>query len=65
MVPILTLAAICLAACDQNMDVQPRYSEYSKAPAFRGGVLRNPPVGIVARDDAERDQAVANKPALE
>jgi mono/diheme cytochrome c family protein len=62
--PILALAAICLAACEQNMDVQPRYSEYSQAPAFRGGVLRNPPMGVVARDDPERDRAVADKPAL-
>jgi mono/diheme cytochrome c family protein len=61
---ILVLAAVYLAACDQNMDVQPRYSEYSPAPAFRGGVLRNPPTGIVARDDPERDQAVTNKPPL-
>jgi len=32
-----------LAGCDQNMDEQPRYSEYSRAPLFRGSVLRQPP----------------------
>ena len=63
-VPLLLLSAISLAACEQNMDVQPKYSEYSRAPAFRGGVLRNPPKGVVARDDPERKQAVTNKPAL-
>jgi mono/diheme cytochrome c family protein len=62
--PILILAAVCLAACDQNMDVQPKYSEYARAPAFRGGVLRNPPDGSVARDDPARDQAVTSKPPL-
>ena len=63
-IPILLLAATCLAACEQNMDVQPRYSEYSRAPAFRGGALRNPPTGVVARDDPEREQAATSKPAL-
>ncbi len=62
--PILVLAAVCLAACDQNMDVQPKYSEYARAPAFRGSVLRNPPDGAVARDDPARDQAVMSKPPL-
>jgi mono/diheme cytochrome c family protein len=62
--PMLVLAAVCLAACEQNMDVQPRYSQYSRAPAFRAGTLRNPPDGVVARDDPERDQAMANKPPL-
>jgi hypothetical protein len=61
---VLGLAAVCLAACEQNMDVQPKYSEYSQAPAFRGGVLRDPPVGSVARDDSERDHTVTTKPAL-
>jgi len=63
-IPILLLAAICLTACEQNMDVQPKYSQYSRAPAFRGGVLRNPPMGVVARDDPARDLAVKNRPAL-
>jgi mono/diheme cytochrome c family protein len=62
--PLLLLAAMSLAACDQNMDVQPKYSEYSKAPAFRAGVLRNPPAGVVARDDPEREQAATHKPAV-
>jgi cytochrome c5 len=62
--PLLLLAAITLAACDQNMDVQPKYSEYSRAPAFRGSVLRTPPAGAVARDDPAREQAVTQKPAV-
>ena len=32
--------ALLLAGCDQNMEVQPKYSEYGHAPLFRGGVLR-------------------------
>jgi mono/diheme cytochrome c family protein len=62
--PLLLLAAISLAACEQNMDVQPKYSEYSNAPAFRGSVLRAPPAGAVARDDPDRAQAVTQKPAV-
>lgn len=62
--PLLLLAAMSLAACDQNMDAQPKYSEYSKAPAFRTGVLRDPPQGSVARDDFTYDQAAAARPAL-
>jgi len=61
---LLLLAAMSLAACDQNMDVQPKYSEYSKAPAFRAGVLRTPPQGSVARDDPAYDKAVATRPTL-
>jgi mono/diheme cytochrome c family protein len=62
--PLLLLAAISLAACEQNMDVQPKYSEYSKAPVFRGSVLRTPPAGAVARDDLARYSAVTRKPAV-
>jgi len=62
--PLLLFAAMSLAACDQNMDVQPKYSEYSKAPAFRAGVLRDLPPGSVARDDPAYDKAVTTKPAL-
>ncbi len=62
--PFLLLAAISLAACEQNMDVQPKYSEYSRATAFRGSVLRNPPAGTVARDAPAREQAIAHKPAV-
>ena len=61
---LLLLAAMSLAACDQNMDVQPKYSEYSKAPAFRASVLRDPPPGSVTRDDFAHDQAVMTRPAL-
>jgi mono/diheme cytochrome c family protein len=56
--------ALSLAGCDQNMDVQPKYSEYSRAPLFRGSVLRNPPAGIVARDDLELDGDVQTRPPL-
>src|SRR5262249_5765812 len=48
----------------QNMDVQPRYSEYSKAPLFRESVLRLPPANTVARDDLEREKVASTKPAL-
>jgi mono/diheme cytochrome c family protein len=63
-VPLLMLAAISLGACDQNMDAQPDYREYSRAPQFRGAVLRAPAAGSVARDETERDHAVTSKPAL-
>jgi mono/diheme cytochrome c family protein len=53
-----------LAACDQNMEIQPKYSEYSRAPLFRGSVLRNPPRGAVARDDLVRDMEIWSKPPL-
>jgi mono/diheme cytochrome c family protein len=62
--PLLLLATISLAACEQNMDVQPKYSEYAKAPLFRGSVLRTPPAGAVARDDPAREQAAEQKPAV-
>lgn len=62
----LTIVALggLLAGCDQNMDEQPRYSEYSRAPLFRGSVLRRPPENTVARDDLEREKASNTKPVL-
>lgn len=62
----LTIVALggLLAGCDQNMDEQPRYSEYSRAPLFRGSVLRRPPENTVARDDLEREKASITKPVL-
>lgn len=62
--PLLLLVAVSLAACGQNMEVQPRYSEYAKAPAFRAGVLRDLPPGSVARDDPAYEQNVTTRPAL-
>lgn len=56
--------ALSLAACDQNMDIQPKYSEYSRAPLFRGSVLRPPPSGAVARDDLARDIEIRTRPTL-
>lgn len=60
---IVVLAGL-LAGCDQNMDEQPRYSEYARAPLFRGSVLRRPPENTVARDDLEREKASKTKPVL-
>lgn len=62
----LTIVALggLLAGCDQNMDEQPRYSEYARAPLFRGSVLRRPPENTVARDDLEREKASNTKPVL-
>lgn len=62
----LTIVALggLLAGCDQNMDEQPRYSEYSRAPLFRGSVLRRPPENTIARDDLEREKASNTKPVL-
>jgi mono/diheme cytochrome c family protein len=56
--------ALLLAGCDQNMEVQPKYSEYGRAPLFRGGVMREPPAGAVARDDLAQDAAVHDRPPL-
>lgn len=53
-----------LAGCDQNMDGQPRYSGYARAPLFRSSVLRRPPENTVARDDLEREKASNTKPVL-
>jgi mono/diheme cytochrome c family protein len=53
--------AMLLAGCDQNMDVQPKYSEYARAPLFRGGILRQPPAGAVARDDLTRDAEIHDR----
>ncbi|QQN62942.1 cytochrome c [Bradyrhizobium diazoefficiens] len=61
---IIIAFAGLLAACDQNMDEQPRYSEYSRAPLFRGSVLRRPPANTIARDDLEREKAAATRPRL-
>ncbi|MEK9285409.1 MULTISPECIES: cytochrome c [unclassified Bradyrhizobium] len=61
---LIVALATLLAACDQNMDVQPSYSEYSSAPSFRGSVLRRPPANTVARDDLEREKVATAKPAL-
>lgn len=60
---IVALAGL-LGACDQNMDEQPRYSEYSRVPLFRGSVLRPPPANTIARDDLDREKAASAKPAL-
>lgn len=66
MIRVTLTAALALlaAACDQNMDVQPKYTEYSRAPLFRGSVLRPAPANTVARDDLEQERAVKTKPAL-
>ena len=62
--PAIVVLACLLAGCDQNMDEQPRYSEYSRAPLFRGSVLRQPPANTVARDDLDREKAAHTRPAL-
>jgi mono/diheme cytochrome c family protein len=56
--------ALLLAGCDQNMEVQPKYSEYGRAPLFRDGVLRRPAAGAVARDDLAREADVHDRPPL-
>lgn len=61
---MLMAVAVLLPSCGQNMEIQPKYSEYSRAPLFRGGVLREPPAGTVARDDLAYDAEVRNKPPL-
>lgn len=60
----ITAMALMLAGCDQNMDAQPKYNSYSKAPLFRGSSLRPPPAGTVARGDAERERDIRTKPTM-
>ena len=62
----LALFACTLAAgCGQDMDTQPKYSEYQPAPLFRNGrVLQTPVAGTVARDDPDRSAEAAEKPPL-
>jgi mono/diheme cytochrome c family protein len=61
---VAIVLALLVVGCDQNMEVQPKYSEYGRAPLFRGGVLREPPNGAVARDDLARDAEMRDRPAL-
>jgi mono/diheme cytochrome c family protein len=62
----LLLLCVALAGCGQNMTDQPKYNEYKPAPLFRDGrVLQIPPAGTVARDDADRRNAAAEKPHLD
>ena len=60
----LLLAAVTLAGCDQNMESQPKYGEYAKAPLFRSGAGRDPPAGTMARDALEKKQDADQRPAL-
>ncbi len=62
--PAMLLALLLLAGCNQNMDVQPSYREYSRAALFRGSTLRAPPQGTVARDDPARGAEAARRPAV-
>jgi mono/diheme cytochrome c family protein len=62
--PFIIALAMLLVGCDQNMDSQPRYSDYSRAPLFRGSVLRRPPANTVARDDLDREKAATTRPTL-
>lgn len=58
------LFAIVLAGCDQNMEEQPVGRSYSQAPMLGGSEMRPPPPGSVAQDDAARERAMKQKPAL-
>jgi mono/diheme cytochrome c family protein len=59
------IACALLAGCGQEMDSQPKYTEYEKAPLFRDGrVLQVPAPGTVARDEADRLAEASEKPPL-
>jgi mono/diheme cytochrome c family protein len=59
------LACALLAGCGQEMDPQPKYTEYEPAPLFRNGrVLQVPVPGTVAGDDLERSAEAREKPPL-
>ena len=62
----LALLMCCAAAgCGQNMETQPKYSEYEPAPLFRDGrVLQAPVAGTLARGDLARAAQAAQKPPL-
>jgi mono/diheme cytochrome c family protein len=61
---VLLLAAFALAGCDQNMDTQPSYREYVKAPLFRSSSARNAPSGSIARDALEKRREATQRPVL-
>jgi len=59
---LAALALATIAACDQNMDDQPKYDQYEPAPLFRNGqTLQSPVPGTVPRERTEGD---ATKPPL-
>jgi mono/diheme cytochrome c family protein len=60
----LLAVALVLSGCDQNMDAQPKYSEYSRAPVFRGSVLRTPAAGTVDRNALTEQADATTKPPL-
>jgi hypothetical protein len=63
LLPLLT--CVLVAACGQEMDPQPKYTEYEPAPLFRdGGVLQAQVPGTVARDDPDRLAEASEKPPL-
>ena len=62
---LLLLMCCAAAGCRQNMDTQPKYSEYEPAPLFRDGrVLQAPVAGTVARGDLDRAAKITEKPPL-
>jgi mono/diheme cytochrome c family protein len=62
---ILVTACALVGCTRSNMDSQPKYHEYEPGGLFRNGrVLQAPVPGTVARDDLERSNDAANKPAV-
>lgn len=56
----LTVVALALTGCTKSaMDDQPKGNEY------KAGELRTAPAGTVARDDAARQAAMTQKPAVD
>jgi mono/diheme cytochrome c family protein len=61
---LLPLIALLLAGCD-DMRHQPRYDSYEESKLFADGkALQAPPEGTVARDAAEQQRALAERPPL-
>jgi mono/diheme cytochrome c family protein len=56
---IIVFAALLLIGCTKsNMDDQPKDNEY------KAGAFRQPPEGVVARGDLEREKSATQKPTV-
>jgi mono/diheme cytochrome c family protein len=62
--PLLVLALLAMAACN-DMDTQPREKDYRASALFSDGkALQAPPDGTVSRDDLALRAALTDRPPL-
>ena len=61
----ILIMALTLAGCDQSMTQQKKYDAYARADIWADGTSARPlPAGTVARGDAARAAALAERPPL-